>query len=78
MKYEFWESSMPNIKKISPNYSSIKKLNTLELIKIYFYLVDNNKKNIMITTKNILEERRSVPLIHISDETFNEKCFQQV
>ena len=32
----------------------------------------------MITTKNILEERRSVPLIQISDETFNEKCFQQV
>ena len=32
----------------------------------------------MITTKNILEERRSVPPIHISDETFNEKCFQQV
>ena len=35
MKYEFWESSMPNIKNISPKYSSIKKkLNTLELIKI--------------------------------------------
>ena len=32
----------------------------------------------MITTENILEERRSVPLIRISDEIFNEKCFQQV
>ena len=32
----------------------------------------------MITTENILEERRSVPLIQISDATFNEKCFQQV
>ena len=32
----------------------------------------------MITTEKILEERRSGPLIQISDDTFDEECFQQV
>ena len=32
----------------------------------------------MITTDKVLEERRSVPLKQISDEKFNDECFQQV
>ena len=33
---------------------------------------------IMITTEKILEEIRSVPLIPISDENFDDKFFLQV
>ena len=32
----------------------------------------------MITTEKVLEERKTVLLIQISDETVNEECFQQV
>ena len=51
-----------------------KKLSTLELIKNTF-LNWSNKKNIMITREKILEERRSDPLIQISDKTLDEECF---
>ena len=81
-KYEFWESSIPNIRNISSYYSAIKK-SYAEVIKIrsdknYLFLIGSNKKNIMITTEKVLEERKTVLLIQISDETVNEECFQQV
>ena len=61
-KYEFWESNIPNINNISPCYSAIKKnVKHFRIDKNYFFLIGNNKNNIMITREKVLEKRRITP-----------------
>ena len=74
-----FENQASQILKIYPlDIALLKNAKRIRIDKNYFSLIGSNKKNIMITTEKILEERRSGPLIQISDDTFDEECFQQV
>ena len=74
-----FENQASQILKIYPlDIALLKNAKRIRIDKNYFSLIGSNKKNIMITTEKILEERRSGPLIQISDDNFDEECFQQV